>query len=98
MTTAPDAVLVLWWITLILTVVLIVPITVRLLQRTWAAARTIRRYAADTRAAADGIALNVAGTAALDEALAAAGPMLERAGALRGTGLEPRPGPGGTTS
>jgi hypothetical protein len=91
MTAAPGAVLVLWWLALILTVVLIVPITVRLLHRTWAAARTIDRYAAGTRAAAEGIAANVAGAAALEDVLAAAAPLLPRTEGPAGDGA----GPGG---
>ena len=95
---AGPVVLVLWWITLILTVILIVPITIRLLHRAFATARTIRRYAADTRAAAEGIARNVAGAAALDEAIAAAGPLLQRADSLPRAGGAAKPGPGGPSS
>lgn len=69
MSTVPGAVFVLWWITLVLTVVVIVPITIRFLQRTWHASRTISRYAVDTRKAAEGIARNAAGIAALEKAL-----------------------------
>jgi hypothetical protein len=96
MTAAPGAVLVLWWITLILTVVLIVPLTVRFLHRTLAAARAIQRYAVDTRAAAEGIVANLGGAAALDEALATAGALLQRAGSPPGAGAtEPGPGAAG---
>ena len=84
MTETPEIVFLLWWITLVATVVLIVPVTLRLLYRAWTAARTIRRYAADTREAAEGIADNVAAIATLDDAVAAAGPVLERVTALRG--------------
>jgi hypothetical protein len=72
MNEVPTAVFVLWWTALVLTVLVIVPVTLRFLQRTWAAARTIHRYAVDTRVAAQGIAANVAAISALDEAVAAA--------------------------
>lgn len=83
MNDVPDTVFVLWWVALVATIVVIVPVTLLLLHRGWNAARTIRRYTTDTRAAAEGIAANAAAIGALDEAVAAAEPMLQQAAALR---------------
>jgi Na+/glutamate symporter len=72
MSELPGGVLVLWWTALIVTVLFVVPVTLRFLHRTWLAARTIRRHTADTRVAAQAIQRKLAGIAALDAAAAAA--------------------------
>ena len=41
----PDAVYTIWWIALLVTLVVFVPLSVYLLHRTFVAARSIRRYA-----------------------------------------------------
>ena len=78
----PPAVYTIWWITLIVTLVLFVPLAVYYLHRTWAAARSIQRYAADALVAARGIAGNTQHIAALDATAATAGEMLQAAGAV----------------
>lgn len=78
----PSAVYTIWWITLIVTLVVFVPLTVYLLHRTWEAARSIQRYAAETLVAARGIAGNTQHLPALDATAATAGEMLQAAGAV----------------
>jgi hypothetical protein len=76
----PDAVYTIWWLGLILTLVVFVPLAVYSLHRTWRSARSIQRYAADTLQAAAGIARHTAGIAALDATIAVATDMLGAAG------------------
>lgn len=76
----PAAVYTIWWIGLIITLVILVPLAVYLLHRTWRAARSIQRYAAETLQAAGGIARNTANIAALDATIGVAGDMLVAAG------------------
>jgi hypothetical protein len=76
----PPAVYTIWWIGLILTLVVFVPLSVFLLHRTWRAARSIQLYAADALAAAAGIAGNTQHIPALDATIGVAGEMLETAG------------------
>ena len=84
----PAAVYTIWWIGLIVTLVVLVPLAVYLLHRTWRAARSIQRYAAETLQAAGGIArntavitANIAGNiTALDVTIGVAGDMLVAAG------------------
>ena len=78
----PNAVYVIWWVGLIVTLVVFVPLAVYLLHRTWQSARSIQRYAAETLQAAGGIASNTARIAALDATIAVAGDMLGVAGAV----------------
>lgn len=78
----PDAVLTLWWAALIVTLVVFVPWAVYLLHRTWQAARSIERYAAEALAAAAGIVENTRHVTALDATIGVAGDMLEGAGAV----------------
>lgn len=80
---APTAVLVLWWVALGLTVLAIVPLALYLLHRTWKAAHNIRRYTGETLEAGAGIARHTSSVPALDETIAAAGPLLERTADLR---------------
>lgn len=80
---APTAVLVLWWVALGLTVLVIVPLAVTLLARAFRAARSIRRFTAETLQAARGIAGHTAAIPALEDTVAAAGPILEKTERLR---------------
>jgi hypothetical protein len=79
--TVPNAVYTIWWIGLIVTLAIFVPLAVYLLHRTWRSARSIQRYAAETLRAAGGIARNTANITALDATIAVAGDMLVAAGA-----------------
>lgn len=65
-----------WWVGLMVTLVVLVPLAVYLLHRTWLAARSIQRYAADTLAAAGGIAGNTQHIVALDATIGVAVEML----------------------
>ncbi len=78
----PDAVYVIWWIGLVLTLVVFVPLAVYSLHRTWQSARSIQRYAAETLQAAAGIARNTANVKALDATIGVATDMLGGAGAI----------------
>jgi hypothetical protein len=78
----PQAVYTIWWIGLIATLVVFVPLAGYLLHRTWRAARSIQRYAAEALQAAGGIARNTANVAALDTTIEVAGGMLTAAGAV----------------
>lgn len=72
------AVLILWWITLALTVVVIVPVAVYHLHRAWRAARMIQRYAAESLEASAGIAAHTSKVTALDDTIVAASPIVEK--------------------
>jgi beta-lactamase regulating signal transducer with metallopeptidase domain len=78
----PDAVYTIWWIGLILTLVVFVPLAVYSLHRTWNSARSIQRYAAETLHAAAGIARNTANISALDTTINVATEVLGAAGAV----------------
>ncbi|MEO7521006.1 MAG: hypothetical protein ABIW79_04245 [Gemmatimonas sp.] len=78
----PDAVYVIWWTGLIVTLALFVPLSVYLLHRTYIASRTIRRYADETLAAAAGIAGNTKYIPALDSTIAVGGAMVGVAGEI----------------
>jgi len=78
----PPAVYTIWWIGLIVTLVVFVPLSVFLLHRTWRAARSIQLYAADTLRAAAGIAGNTQHIPALDTTIGVATEMLDAAGAV----------------
>jgi len=78
----PDAVYTIWWIGLILTLVVFVPLAVYSLHRTWRSARSIQRYAAETLQAAGGIARNTANIKALDATIGVGTDMLRVAGAI----------------
>ena len=80
--TMPAAVQVVWWIGLIVTLVVFVPLAVILLHRTWRAARSIEQYAAAALTAAGGIAGNTASIAALDATISVATDMLGAAGGV----------------
>jgi hypothetical protein len=78
----PDAVYTIWTIGVIVTLVVFVPLAVYLLHRTWQAARSIQRYAAETLVAARGIANNTQHIRALDGTIEVATDMLGAAGAV----------------
>ena len=68
----PDAVYTIWWIGLILTLVVFVPLAVYSLHRTWRSARSIQRYAAEALQAAAGIERNTRNITALDTTIGVA--------------------------
>jgi TRAP-type uncharacterized transport system fused permease subunit len=78
----PDAVYTIWWIGLILTLVVFVPLAVYSLHRTWRSARSIQRYAAETLQAAAGIARNTANIKALDATIGVGTDMLNSTSAI----------------
>jgi len=95
------AVIILWWATLAVTVVVFVPLAWYLLHRTWKAARSIRRYTSRALEAGAGIAENTAAIGALDDTLSVAEGLVEtgaqvgdQAGTLRDALLR-RAGTGG---
>ena len=71
-----------WGLTLAIAVLVILPATVYLLQRTLNAARSIERYFADMRDAGAGIAGNTAHVKDLDTTIAVATQILGVAGAI----------------
>lgn len=84
MTGVPRAVYTIWAVGLIATLAIFVPLAVYLLHRTWRAARSIQRYAADALVATQGIARNTAQIPALDATIATATEVLGAAGAVAG--------------
>ncbi|MEO5826378.1 MAG: hypothetical protein ABIR59_10860 [Gemmatimonadales bacterium] len=76
----PEAVFTIWRIALILTFLVFIPLSLYLLHRTWVAARGIQHYAADSLAAAAGIAGNTQHIPALDATIGVAGEILVNAG------------------
>lgn len=78
----PQTVYVLWWIGLAATLLLFAPLSVFLLHRTWIAARSINRYAAEALTAAAGIARNTQHIPALDATIAVGGAMAGVAGQI----------------
>lgn len=87
----PVAVYVIWWATLIVAVVVILPLAVYLLHRALRAARQIERYAARALAAGVGIAGNTENVSALEGTITTATGILqtarsieERTGAIEG--------------
>lgn len=77
-----DTVHVIWGIGLAVTLIVFVPLAVTLLHRTWRAARSIQRYAAEALVAAAGIAGNTANIGALDATIDVARDILGAAGAV----------------
>jgi hypothetical protein len=78
----PDAVYIIWWIGLILTLVVFVPLAVYSLHRTWRSARSIQRYAAEALQAATGIERNTRNIAALDTTIGVATEILTVTGGV----------------
>ena len=81
-TLMPHSVYVIWWIGLVVTLVIFVPLSVYLLHRTWVAARSIRRYADEALTAAAGIAGNTQHIPALDSTIVVGGAMVGVAGEI----------------
>lgn len=78
--TFPPLVFTIWTLGLVVTLGLFVPLAVYQLNRTWLAARSIRRYADDALKAAAGIAGNTQHVPALDTTINVAVEMLGAAG------------------
>ena len=78
----PQAVYTIWWIGLIVTLVVFVPLSVFLLHRTYVAARSIRHYADEALTAAAGIAGNTKYIPALDSTIAVGSAMVGVAGEI----------------
>lgn len=78
----PGTVHAIWWVGLLVTLLVFVPLSVYLLHRTWIAARSIQRLAADTLTAAAGIAGNTQHIPALDATIAVAVSILGGAGGV----------------
>ena len=79
----PVAVYVIWWITLGVAVLVVLPLAVYLLHRVLMAARQIERYAARTLAAGKGIAGNTESIEALERTISTATGILDAAGGVR---------------
>lgn len=75
----PVAVYVIWWATLIVAVVVVLPLAVYLLHRTLMAARQIERYAARALQAGVGIADNTENISALEGTISTATGILQTA-------------------
>lgn len=75
----PMAVYVIWWATLIIAVVVVLPLAVYLLHRTLTTARQIERYAARALDAGVGIAGNTENIGALEGTISTATEILETA-------------------
>lgn len=73
---------IIWWTTLVLTLVVFVPLAVYWLHRTWVAARSIQHYAAEALQAVGGIAGNTEHITALDTTVEVAAEILDAAGAV----------------
>ena len=78
----PEAVHTIWWVGLIATLVVFVPLSVFLLHRTYVAATSIRQYAAEALTAAVGIAGNTSYIPALDSTIAVGSAMVGVAGEI----------------
>jgi len=76
----PPLVYTIWWIGLLVTLVVFVPLAVTFLHRTWRAAWSIQIYARDALQAAAGIEQNTRHVSALDTTISVAGEMLDVAG------------------
>lgn len=80
--TDQTAVLVLWWVTLAVALLVVVPLAVYLLHRLLRTAGTIRRYTEEALAAGGGIASHVRAIPALETTVERLPPVAERAAAL----------------
>ncbi len=78
----PHAVYTIWWIGLVLTLAVFVPLSVYLLHRTFVASRSIRRYADEALVAAAGIAGNTKYIPALDSTITVGVAMVGVAGEI----------------
>ncbi len=79
----PTAIYVIWIITLVIAVLVILPLTVYLLQRTLDAARSIERYMAEMRDAGVGVANNTQHIKALDDTIGVATQLLTTADSIK---------------
>jgi hypothetical protein len=79
----PTAVYIIWGITVVVAILIILPLTLYLLQRTLNAARNIERYFAEMRDAGVGIANNTSHIKALDDTITVAGQILETASSIK---------------
>ena len=77
----PQAVLILWTILLVVTVLLL-PLIISLLHKTWSASRNIERYFKEMNEAGGGIAGNTAHISALNDTIQVATTMLGVAGEI----------------
>lgn len=80
----PPLVITLWRVTVVVGLVVLLPVAVYWLHSLWRAAVSIRRYAADSLAAARGIETNTASLAALNSTIDVATEVLSAAGAAAG--------------
>lgn len=80
----PSAVFAIWRTGLILALVVFAPLSVYLLNRTFVAARSIRRYSAEALTAAAGIVGNTKAISALDDTIGVATQILGTAGGVAG--------------
>ena len=76
-----NSILILWTILLVVTVLLL-PLIVSLLHRTWQASRAIERYFKEMKEAGLGIAANTEYVTALDDTIGVASGILEVAGQI----------------
>lgn len=79
-TPVPQAVYTIWAVTLAIVVLVIVPLIIYLLHRTYTAARSIERYFAEMAAAGVGVAENTSHVKALEQTIAVATRILSVAG------------------
>lgn len=79
----PSAVFIIWGVTLAIAILVILPLTVYLLQRTLNAARRTEHYLAEMRDAGVGIAQNTKHISSLDDTIDVATQILDTAGAIR---------------
>ncbi|HEX6387141.1 MAG TPA: hypothetical protein VF177_20945 [Anaerolineae bacterium] len=79
----PTAVYVIWAITLAVAILVVLPLTVLLLQRTYKATRNIERYMGDMRDAGVGITRNTSHIKALDDTIEVATQILDTAGSIK---------------
>ena len=72
-----------WAATLLVVIVIIVPLAISLLHRTFSAAWSIRRYLREMLQAGVGIAGNTAPITALNDTIRVAGTLVETAGSIK---------------
>jgi len=70
------------WLILLIVTVLVLPILIHLLHRTWKAARSIERYFFEMKIAGLGIAANTENIKALDDTISVASGILGVAGSI----------------
>lgn len=80
--TLPTTVYAIWWITLLIVIIVIVPLAIGLLHRTMVASQSIKRYFAEMLTAGVGIAENTASVPELKNTIAVGTAMVQTAGRL----------------